>query len=109
LNVSRPSVLSSVDRSVLTVAAPRRPSVKTALVRATGVVNLIPTTNGSYEAWTLTTAAEELLEFPELEQADGHVMGALSWEKLRRKEAEFETEDPEVVVSECLAHLRSIS
>lgn len=48
----------------------------------------------------MTTAAEELLKFPELEQADGHVMGALSWEKLRRKEAEFETEDPEVVVSQ---------
>lgn len=91
---------SGADTPVLRVPfAP--PPVKTTLVRATGIVNLIPTASGSYEAWTLTTAAEELLQFPELEQADGHVMGATSWEKLRRQELEFETEQPEVVVSEC--------
>ena len=44
------------------------------------------------------TAIEGLLNFPELPNRDGHMVGDLSWHNQRLKDHEFEHHDPSVVI-----------
>ncbi|KAI5478845.1 hypothetical protein MNV49_004577 [Pseudohyphozyma bogoriensis] len=62
-----------------------------------GVVNLIPTALG-VKAWTLYTAIESLLDFPELPSRDGHMTGPHAWAVQRAMDANFDDADPEVLV-----------
>lgn len=49
------------------------------------MVNAVLTAEG-WKLWTLHTVAEDLIEFPELPPADGHMTGSISFESQRAKE-----------------------
>jgi cation diffusion facilitator CzcD-associated flavoprotein CzcO len=57
----------------------------TPLVHATAMVNAVFTKEG-WKIWTLHTVAEDLIEFPELPPADGHMTGDISFEAQREKD-----------------------
>lgn len=64
---------------------------------ASGVVNLVKTTEG-FRIWTLHTAIESLHQFPELPNRDGHMVGPLSWLAQRELDTKFEHAQPDVVI-----------
>lgn len=57
----------------------------TNLVHATAMANAVLTSEG-WKIWTLHTVAEDLIEFPEVPPADGHMTGAISYEAQRAKD-----------------------
>ncbi|BEJ12734.1 hypothetical protein CspHIS471_0211940 [Cutaneotrichosporon sp. HIS471] len=57
----------------------------TPLVHATAMVNAVLTNDG-WKLWTLHTVAEDLIQFPEVPPADGHMTGDISFEAQREKE-----------------------
>ncbi|OWZ42561.1 flavin-containing monooxygenase [Cryptococcus neoformans Tu259-1] len=60
-------------------------SFDTPLVQASAVINAVYTKEG-WRLWTVHSVAESLLKFPELDPADGHMTGPVSWEKQREKD-----------------------
>ncbi|KAL8281487.1 hypothetical protein RQP46_006171 [Phenoliferia psychrophenolica] len=64
----------------------------------TGVVNLLPSTEGVFRAWTLSTVLEGLREFPELERPNGRLDGVSTWAETRARNAAFVDEEPDVVI-----------
>ncbi|KAK4698849.1 hypothetical protein P7C70_g7418, partial [Phenoliferia sp. Uapishka_3] len=71
---------------------------KTKVGVCTGVVNLIPTSDGAFKAWTLSTVLEGLRDFPELERPNGRLDGVTSWSDTRARNVAFEETDPDVVI-----------
>ncbi|GMK58991.1 hypothetical protein CspeluHIS016_0700060 [Cutaneotrichosporon spelunceum] len=67
----------------------------TPLVHVTAMVNAVLTKDG-WKIWTLHTVAEDLIEFPEVPPADGHMVGELSFEAQREKDDDEIR--PEVVI-----------
>lgn len=57
-------------------------SFDTPLVNTSAVVNAVYTSEG-WRLWTVHTSIEALLQFPEVDPLDGHMTGAISWEKQR--------------------------
>jgi cation diffusion facilitator CzcD-associated flavoprotein CzcO len=66
-------------------------------VGASAVANLVQTKEG-VKVWTLHTAIESLLDFPELPNRDGHMVGPLSWMAQRELDTRFEAQQPDVVI-----------
>ncbi|CAK9785095.1 FAD/NAD(P)-binding domain-containing protein [Cutaneotrichosporon oleaginosum] len=66
-------------------------------ISASGVANLVKTKEG-FKVWTLCTAIEGLLRFPEAPSHDGHPVGDLSWAEQRQTEIDFGNRDPDVVI-----------
>ncbi|KAI5476110.1 flavin-containing monooxygenase [Pseudohyphozyma bogoriensis] len=69
----------------------------TAIATGSAVVNLVPTKDG-VKAWTIHTAIESLIEFPELPNRDGHMTGPHAWAVQRAMDTNFDNSDPEVLV-----------
>ncbi|TXT05778.1 uncharacterized protein COLE_07098 [Cutaneotrichosporon oleaginosum] len=57
----------------------------TPLVHASAMINAVLTQEG-WKIWTLHTVAEDLIDFPELPPADGHMTGDVSFEAQREKD-----------------------
>lgn len=72
---------------------------ETELARGTAVVNLSPA-DGIAAAWTLHTVLEGLINHPDTPQHDGHMTGSLSWNEQRNLDTSYESESPDVVISE---------
>ncbi|KAK6384353.1 hypothetical protein LTS17_001916 [Exophiala oligosperma] len=72
-------------------------SFETNLVGATGVLNLIKTTDG-FKIWTLHTAIESLIGHPEVPNRDGHMTGDKSWHNQRIEDDNLEGVEPQVLV-----------
>lgn len=53
-------------------------------------------TKAGWKLWTFHSVAESLLQFPELEPADGHMTGDISWEKQR--ELDDDRIQPDVMI-----------
>ncbi|VUC28219.1 unnamed protein product [Clonostachys rosea] len=70
-------------------------SFETEIVKASAVINAVLTKNG-WKIYTMHTVAEELLQFPELPPADGHMTGLISWEKQRAQDVD--SANPEVLI-----------
>ncbi|KAH8587808.1 hypothetical protein B0O99DRAFT_526247 [Bisporella sp. PMI_857] len=86
-NVSRP--YSDFSQLQLVV------SFETELVNASAVINVILTKAG-WKIYTMHTAAEQLNQFPEVQPADGHMTGAISWERQRAKDVD--AANPEILI-----------
>ncbi|KFZ02023.1 hypothetical protein V500_00473 [Pseudogymnoascus sp. VKM F-4518 (FW-2643)] len=86
-NVSRPYA----DYSQLQIVV----SFETELVVASAVINAV-LTNAGWKIYTMHTAAEELKQFPEIQPMDGHMTGAVSWEKQRRED--IDRANPEILI-----------
>lgn len=71
--------------------------LETDVVAASVVANLINTPTG-LKIWTMHTAIEGLLQFPELPNRDGHMIGDLSWHNQRIVDHDFDQHDPQVVI-----------
>ena len=67
----------------------------TKLVNAYAVINAVYTKEG-WKIWTMHTVAENLLDFPEVPPADGHMTGPSSWEVQRA--AADDAVQPQVVI-----------
>lgn len=65
------------------------------MVVASAVINAILTQNG-WKLYTMHTVAEKLKQFPEVAPNDGHMTGAISWEKQLAKN--IDAADPEVLI-----------
>jgi hypothetical protein len=52
------------------------------MVNASAVINAVYTQNG-WKLWTMHSSIEALVQFPENDPLDGHMTGAISWEKQR--------------------------
>ncbi|RSH80219.1 uncharacterized protein EHS24_008792 [Apiotrichum porosum] len=59
----------------------------TKLVHGSAMINAVLTKEG-WKLWTVHTAAEDLINFPELPPADGHMTGDISWESQRAKDVD---------------------
>ncbi|CAH0028450.1 unnamed protein product [Clonostachys rhizophaga] len=70
-------------------------SFETEIVEASAVINAVLTKEG-WKIYTMHTVAEELLQFPELPPADGHMTGLISWEKQRAQDVD--SANPEVLI-----------
>ncbi|KAI6750445.1 hypothetical protein HG530_014726 [Fusarium avenaceum] len=70
-------------------------SFETEIVNASAVVNSVLTKDG-WKIYTFHTVAEKLKQFPEVQPADGHMTGAISWEKQRAQD--IDSVDPEVLI-----------
>ncbi|CAI6091934.1 unnamed protein product [Clonostachys chloroleuca] len=70
-------------------------SFETEIVKASAVVNAVFTKEG-WKIYTMHTVAEELLQFPELPPADGHMTGLISWEKQRAQDVD--SANPEILI-----------
>ncbi|ORY26986.1 putative flavin-containing monooxygenase [Naematelia encephala] len=66
-------------------------------IRASAVVNIVMTKYGP-KIWTLHTAIEGLIGFPELPNRDGHMTGPVSWAEQRVLDANFDTHQPDVLI-----------
>lgn len=86
-NISRPYA----DYSQLQIVV----SFETELVVASAVINAVLTRAG-WKIYTMHTAAEELKQFPEIQPIDGHMTGAISWEKQRRED--IDRANPEILI-----------
>lgn len=71
--------------------------LETTIVGASAVVNVINTPNG-LKIWTMHTAIERLIDYPELPNRDGHMVGDLSWHNQRVIDHDFDSHDPQVVI-----------
>lgn len=71
-------------------------SFETEVVSASAVINAVLTKNDGWKIYTMHTVAEELLQFPEVPPADGHMTGLISWEKQRA--LDLDNADPEVLI-----------
>ena len=69
----------------------------TNLVGASGVLNLIKTKDG-FKIWTLHTAIESLIGYPEIPNRDGHMIGNKSWHDQRIEDDNLELVEPEVII-----------
>jgi hypothetical protein len=65
---------------------------------ASAVINLALTPDGSWKIWTMSSAIETLLGFPEQPERDGHMTGAHSWSAQRAIDTEMKDEQPEVLI-----------
>lgn len=72
-------------------------SFETDLVGASGVLNLIKTSDG-LKIWTLHTAVESLNGYPEVPNRDGHMTGEKSWHAQRIEDDNLDGVEPEVIV-----------
>ena len=72
-------------------------SLETNVVGASIVANLINTRQG-LKIWTMHTAIVSLIQYPELTNRDGHMIGDLSWHNQREKDHDFEKHQPQVVI-----------
>ncbi|KAJ4003157.1 hypothetical protein NW752_011668 [Fusarium irregulare] len=70
-------------------------SFETQIVNASAVTNAVLTKDG-WKIYTLHTVAEKLKQFPEVQPADGHMTGAISWEKQRAQDVD--SIEPEVLI-----------
>lgn len=70
-------------------------SFETELVLASAVINAVLTKDG-WKIYTMYTVAEQLRQFPEIPPSDGHMTGAISWEKQRA--ADVDAADPEILI-----------
>ncbi|CAG9972548.1 unnamed protein product [Clonostachys byssicola] len=70
-------------------------SFETEIVKASAVINAVLTKQG-WKIYTMHTVAEELLQFPELPPADGHMTGLISWEKQRAQDVD--SANPEILI-----------
>ena len=68
---------------------------ETNAVNASAVVNVVLTKDG-WRIYTMHTVAETLKRFPEVPPADGHMTGAVSWEKQRAQDVD--AANPEVLI-----------
>jgi len=64
-------------------------------VNASAVINAVYTQDG-WKLWTMHTSIESLLQFPELDPRDGHMTGAISWEKQRAQD--IDSIRPDVII-----------
>jgi len=72
-------------------------ALNTDVAGASVVLNLVNTSSG-LRIWTMHTAIENLHQFPELPNRDGHMIGDLSWHHQRAADHDFESHEPEVVI-----------
>lgn len=72
-------------------------SFNTDRVCASGVANLVKTTDG-IKVWTLYTVIEGLRDFPEHPSHHGHEVGGLSWGAQRERDACYDDQEPDVVI-----------
>jgi hypothetical protein len=72
-------------------------SFETDKVGASALVNAIMTKEG-YKIWTLNTAIESLVRFPELQNRDGHMTGPHSWTAQREIDSNMDGVEPEVLI-----------
>lgn len=70
-------------------------SFETQIVKASAVINAVLTKDG-WRIYTMHTVAEKLKQFPEVPPADGHMTGAISWEKQRAQDVD--AADPEILI-----------
>ncbi|KAF2153604.1 flavin-containing monooxygenase [Myriangium duriaei CBS 260.36] len=70
-------------------------SFETELAVASAVINAVLTRDG-WKLYTMHSVAESLKQFPELPPVDGHMTGAISWEKQRTKD--IDDADPEILI-----------
>lgn len=70
-------------------------SFETEAVLASAVINSVLTKDG-WKIYTMHTVAEKLKQFPEVPAADGHMTGAISWEKQRAQDVD--AADPEILI-----------
>lgn len=68
---------------------------ETEIVTASAVINCV-LTKGGWKIYTMHTVAESLKEFPEVAPYDGHMTGAISWEKQRAKD--LDAAEPEILI-----------
>ena len=68
---------------------------ETNLVEASAVINAVLTQHG-WKLYTVHTIAEQLKKFPEISPADGHMTGAISWEKQRAQD--IDAVKPEILI-----------
>lgn len=68
---------------------------ETEIVTASAVINAVLTKDG-WKIYTMHTVAEKLKQFPEVPPADGHMTGAVSWEKQRV--LDVDAADPEILI-----------
>ncbi|TXT04800.1 hypothetical protein VHUM_04068 [Vanrija humicola] len=66
-------------------------------IGASGLLTLVLTPEG-YKIWTLNTAIERLLAFPELPDRDGHMTGPHSWAAQRAIDGELTDAEPDVLI-----------
>jgi hypothetical protein len=57
------------------------------MVNASAVINAVYTQDG-WKLWTMHSSIEALLQFPEVDSLDGHMTGAISWEKQRAEDVD---------------------
>ena len=62
-------------------------SFDTPMVNASAVINAVYTQDG-WKLWTMHSSIEALLQFPEVDPLDGHMTGAISWEKQRAEDVD---------------------
>jgi hypothetical protein len=70
-------------------------SFDTPLVNTSAVINAVYTVEG-WKLWTMHTSIEALHQFPEIDPLDGHMTGAISWEKQRAEDVD--TIQPDVII-----------
>lgn len=70
-------------------------SFSTHVAHGSAVAHAVLTTDG-WRLWTIHTSIEGLVNFPEADPTDGHMVGTTSWESQRAKEDD--EIDPEVVI-----------
>ena len=70
-------------------------SFETDKLGATAMLTIIRTDEG-YKLWTINTAIESLLGYPEVPERDGHMTGPHSWHAQR--EMDVESVQPEVLI-----------
>ena len=70
-------------------------SFETEVVTASAVVNAVLTKDG-WRIYNMHTVAEKLKQFPEVPPTDGHMTGAVSWEKQRAMDVD--AADPKILI-----------
>jgi hypothetical protein len=70
-------------------------SFETEIVNGSAVANAVLTMDG-WKIYTFHTVAEKLKQFPEVQPADGHMTGSISWEKQRAQD--IDSVEPEVLI-----------
>ncbi|KAM0550293.1 hypothetical protein ACHAPJ_008963 [Fusarium lateritium] len=70
-------------------------SFETEIVNASAVTNAVLTKDG-WKIYTFHTVAEKIKQFPEVQPADGHMTGSISWEKQRAQDVD--SIEPEVLI-----------
>ncbi|KAK5077347.1 hypothetical protein LTR51_003036 [Lithohypha guttulata] len=70
-------------------------SFETEVVEASAVINCVLSQQG-WKIYTMYTVAESLKQFPEISPYDGHMTGAISWEKQRV--LDIDAANPEILI-----------